>query len=76
MESMGVLTKKQQHLSLPVPVRTQLVALYKELAVTTKLVRKMLGDPRSVVRPCKGCGRVCSARELRTHDCKVARSRR
>lgn len=72
---MGGLTKKQ-HLNLPVPVRNQLVVLYKELAVTTKMVRKMLGDPRSVVRPCKGCGRLCNAREMRTHECKVARSQR
>jgi hypothetical protein len=62
--------------NLPVPVRNELVALHKELVLTTKSIRKLIGDPRSVVRPCKGCGRMCNARELRNHECKVTRSQR
>jgi hypothetical protein len=72
---MGASLKKEAH-TLPVAVRNELVALHKELVLTTKSIRKLIGDPRSMVRPCKGCGRMCTVRELRTHECKVTRAQR
>lgn len=69
MESMSKNVKEQAKLS--VATREQLRVLYRELDFSMKTIRKLIGDPRSVVRACKDCGEKLTARQMRQHKCKV-----
>lgn len=64
-------TNHKEQAKLSVATREQLRALYKELDVSMKTIRTLIGDPRSVVRACPDCGEKLTARQMRQHKCKA-----